>query len=548
MRAMAGDADSPREASGIGRAPAVDLAAARARSRVAKALFGAAATEGTRSGRIGRYEIRSRLGAGGMGVVYEAWDPQLQRAVAIKVLHPSVAADDKARQRLTREARALARLSHPHVIGVYDVGVDDERVFIAMELVDGETLTQWLAREPRPWREALRMLIAAGQGLAAAHDVDLVHRDFKPDNVLIARDGRVRVLDFGLARSTDERHAGPVPASAHSAHPSPREPTDEAFDPTLTDAGAIMGTPLYMSPEQLIDGHAVSRASDQYSFCVAVYEAVYGQRPFAGTSLPSMIANAAAGRLQAPPGDSPIPAPLFAALRRGLAQAPAKRWPSMGALLARLASVERGEAARPSWRGRVWFAAAACLAVVGGTVVWRPALDPPGASAGPPRGRSGPAAEPAAATEGQAEAVVLSAPTNAAATGSEMVTVVRAPDAPMSPRSRERAPALAVSPASVRSDAASGGRKAHVESPATTVAGLRGPSPRRGGGAASRYCHVHEDTYVLLARRARGAAMLRHAGACYACRSETRRARIERIGLACGHYLVCGEVPATQCD
>jgi predicted Ser/Thr protein kinase len=197
--------------------------------------------------RLGRYLVLRVLGEGGMGVVFSAYDEELDRRVAIKVLSTRAAGGTSGRARIRREAQAMARLSHPSVITVHDVGEVDGDVFVAMELVDGETLGAWLARERPKWRRVLEVFAEAGRGLAAAHAAGLVHRDFKPDNVMLGRDGRVRVMDFGLARG-----------SAAEDEPSPGGDAEVArgVDLRLTRSGAVMGTPLYMAPEQ----HALRRA------------------------------------------------------------------------------------------------------------------------------------------------------------------------------------------------------------------------------------------------------------------------------------------------
>ncbi len=256
-----------------------------------------------------RYEISALIGAGGMGVVYQAYDVQLQRKVALKVLHSSPSGDaSSAQARLLREARAMAQLSNPNVVHVYDVGAFDDQVFIAMELVEGETLRQWLRRTPRAAPHVAAVLIDAGRGLAAAHGAGLVHRDFKPDNVLIGRDGRARVTDFGVARE---------------------------LSLTETEAGGVVGTPAYMSPEQFL-GKAVDARADQFSFCVAFYESIYGARPFAGVT-PAEIKRAVLAReLQLPDGGDPR---LLAILRRGLSGEPSDRYSGMDTLLADLAAI-----------------------------------------------------------------------------------------------------------------------------------------------------------------------------------------------------------------
>ena len=217
--------------------------------------------------RIGRFVVEASIGEGGMGCVYRAFDPQLQRHVALKLLR---AADRNANARALREAQAMARLAHPHVIAVFDVGEHDGAIFFAMEMVDGMTLRDWIAEGPHPWREVLAKYRPAGEGLAAAHQAGLVHRDFKPANVLIGRDGRVQVTDFGLARGTAAISSDEVPV-AGTTHPS--------TDPRLTQDGVVLGTPPYMAPEQS-RGHDPDPRSDQYAFCVALYEALFGVRPF----------------------------------------------------------------------------------------------------------------------------------------------------------------------------------------------------------------------------------------------------------------------------
>jgi WD40 repeat protein/serine/threonine protein kinase len=265
--------------------------------------------------RIGRYTVRGLLGQGGMGEVYECYDGDLDRRVAVKLLHES-----RDSGRLLREARGLARLSHPNVVAVYEVGEHEGAPFLAMELVDGQTLSRWLVvhrrARPRSWEEILDVLRQAGRGLEAAHAAGLVHRDFKPDNVIVGADGRVRVLDFGLARSAAET-----------------ETLD--FDQTVTRPDAIVGTPRYMALEQW-SGRTSTPATDQYAFCVVAHEALFGVRPFAAEhfwQLPHKISSA---ELEPIPRDSPVPARIYRAIVRGLAGDPAARWPSLGALLSAL--------------------------------------------------------------------------------------------------------------------------------------------------------------------------------------------------------------------
>ena len=276
---------------------------------------------------IGRYIVLRRLGAGGMGVVYAAYDPQLDRKVALKLLRTGMGlGEGEARARLVREAQAIAQLSHPNVVAVYDVGTAASgEVYVAMEFVEGDTLTQWLARWDRPWRELLEIFREAGRGLAAAHAVGLLHRDFKPDNVLVGSDGRVRVTDFGLARSLV---TGPSEDSFVG------RPDLAALRVTLTATGAVMGTPRYMAPEQLRGGD-VGAAADQFGFCVALYEALYGCHPIVGDTAAKMLEEGA--RARPPPDEGTVPAWIAPILLRGLDPHPARRFPSMAALIAELA-------------------------------------------------------------------------------------------------------------------------------------------------------------------------------------------------------------------
>ncbi len=266
------------------------------------------------------FRIEAVLGIGGMGVVYAAHDLRLDRRVAIKV-HHSTSASRTAR--MWREARAMARLSHPNVLAIHEVGWHGRRVFIATELVDGGPLTVWLAR-PRTNAEVLELFAQAADGLAAAHAAGLVHRDFKPDNVLVGNDGRVRVADFGLAcggvsvdDETEPPHLMPAPTA------------------DITKTGAALGTPAYMAPEQLA-GMSVDARADQFSFCVALYEALYGTRPFAGQSVSELAGSLAAGEVRRPSGAHDVPAWVDAVLRRGLSTDPEDRWPSMTELAAAL--------------------------------------------------------------------------------------------------------------------------------------------------------------------------------------------------------------------
>jgi tetratricopeptide (TPR) repeat protein len=342
---------------------------------------------------LGRYLVLDEIGHGGMGVVYAAYDPELDRRVAIKLLRPDGDRDaaETRRARLQREAQAMARLDHPNVITVYDVGTTGEQVFLAMEFVDGGTLKHWLAERARPWREVLAVFVAAARGLAAAHEAGLVHRDFKPDNVLVRKDGAVRVTDFGLARAA--RDEEPVVG--------PSVPSSSALDTKLTRTGAVMGTPAYMAPEQHRGRGADARA-DQFAFCVALHEGIYGEHPFrprVSETTDTLVAGSpdaapqdqlspadalalavVDGRIQPPARDRDAPAWLRRALLRGLSVEPNERWPSMDALIAALTR-DAGASRR---RNLVLAAAVAAAGLGVGVVASRPRPpDPCGAADAP---------------------------------------------------------------------------------------------------------------------------------------------------------------------
>jgi WD40 repeat protein len=306
------------------------LANQLARADLKARLFGAPAE----STRVGRYAVLRRLGAGGMGVVYVAYDEELGRKIALKLVHPGHH-DPDASARSRREAQALARLSHPNVVQVYEVGEYQGQVYLAMEFVPGQTLRAWQAQAPRAWRDLVGMYLQAGRGLAAAHARGLVHRDFKPENVLVGDDDqRPRVLDFGLARVPGlPQEPGDM---SHETSSSDLSSGTDRRDPDarLTTPGAVIGTPAYMAPEQLDGGDADPR-SDIFSFCTALHEALHGVRPYTGdtrTALRAAIARGAPSR----PRAAELPAWLQRVVERGLAPDPGERWPAMDPLLAAL--------------------------------------------------------------------------------------------------------------------------------------------------------------------------------------------------------------------
>jgi serine/threonine protein kinase/tetratricopeptide (TPR) repeat protein len=366
---------------------------------------------------VGRYVLLDAIGEGGMGIVYKAYDPELERPVALKLVHArgkDASSASVQRDRLLREAKALARLSHPNVLAVYDVGTFGEDVFIATEFIEGRTLGGWLRDAKRSQSEVLRAFLAAGEGLAAAHRAGLVHRDFKPANVIVGKDGRVRVLDFGLARAglVDDASQGSMPieraeakalpdeATAPTRVPGAARPPDLArsietsaaapatsapitsaasIDPTpttqssssprsllespLTEVGQIVGTPRFMAPEQHL-GLAVDARSDQFSFCVTLYDALYGELPFEGLR-EKYEENLSRGDVRPPPPKSDVPRHLRAILLRGLEVFPADRYASMDDLLADLRRDPRASRRR-------WLAiGAASMAVVAGALALR---------------------------------------------------------------------------------------------------------------------------------------------------------------------------------
>jgi tetratricopeptide (TPR) repeat protein/predicted Ser/Thr protein kinase len=335
--------------------------------------------------RIGRFLPLKVLGQGGMGVVYAAYDADLDRKVALKLLRVIGAGTDleDGRTRLLREAQAMARISHPNVIPVFEAGPWEGQVYVAMELVDGGTLHDWVQEQPRTWREVVEKYLAAGRGLAAAHAAGLVHRDFKPSNVLVSRDGRVFVTDFGLARAVDE---APRPAGGDPV-PVPPPGASQPLYEQLTLSGMVIGTPAYMPPEQF-RGEAVDARSDQFSFCAALYRTLYGQRPFDPLQLSKVAAALAPkdpptpGRtvsleqpsaeppalIQEPPRDAKVPTWVRRIVMKGLSLEPGGRFASMEALLEALSQEQRLSRRRKQLG--MGAALAAALGAVGAGTWW----------------------------------------------------------------------------------------------------------------------------------------------------------------------------------
>ncbi|MBL4686589.1 MAG: protein kinase, partial [Nannocystaceae bacterium] len=299
---------------------------------------------------VHRYQVRRLLGTGGAGQVYAAFDPDLDREVALKIINAYggvTARDTSGAQRLVREARAMASLSHPNVAEVHHVGRVDDGVFIAMELLPGGTLTEWLLDSPRSWQAVLDKFVAAGRGLSHAHAAGIVHRDFKPDNVLLTADGEPRVLDFGLARREDRPRHSESTAAETLQSAAVQDALLSAPDPSLepiSGASSLLGTPAYMAPEQHL-GAVVDARADQFGFAVALYEGLFGRRPYQARAVAELALAVTTGEPEPPPDDRPVPRRIWRVLRRALARQPNDRWPDMSSMLAAL-TVDRRPARR----------------------------------------------------------------------------------------------------------------------------------------------------------------------------------------------------------
>ena len=312
---------------------------ARVLAHVMTGLFGADAAEPVR---IGRFVVLRRLGAGAMGEVYAAYDGELDRKVAIKLLRARPDAEH-LRARLRREAQAIAKLAHPNVVPVFEVGDDADRLFLVMEMVEGTTLRGWLREVSRTRDAMLDVFEQAGRGLVAAHSAGIVHRDLKPDNILVGNDGRVRLVDFGLARAEPNERAASASTSA-------------------THDSTVAGTPRYMAPEQFL-GTRIDHRADQFAFCVSLYEALYGVPPFDGSSITIVASKVLAGQIDPAPQDHDVPFAIARLLRRGLARDPEQRFGDMQSLLDELRSA-RGAPRRRALAIVVGLVAAGALAFV----------------------------------------------------------------------------------------------------------------------------------------------------------------------------------------
>ncbi|HVH99774.1 MAG TPA: serine/threonine-protein kinase [Enhygromyxa sp.] len=317
---------------------------------------------------IDRFVVLSIIGEGGLGRVYAAYDPELDRQIALKLLkRASGPSDEHEVARVRREAQALAKITHPNVVTVYDVGQHEGRLYLAMEFVSGQTLRSWVQSRRPAWREIVEAFVAAGHGLLAVHEAGLVHRDVKPDNIMIGDDGRVRVMDFGLAREGHDLLATTSP-----------NPVELRGSTTLTRTGAVAGTPAYMAPEQHL-GRPFDARTDQFALCVSLWEMLYAERPFAGDNLAALAFNVTQGERRSAPSDSPVPGWVRRAIERGLALDPASRYPSLAELLHALRH-------DPSARRRRALLAVAGVALLGTSIAWL-------WSAGPTREQASPCAQ-----------------------------------------------------------------------------------------------------------------------------------------------------------
>ncbi len=308
---------------------------------------------------LGRLEVGEILGQGAFGVVVSAYDPDLKRKLAIKLLKPEVFESKSGRdahKRLLREARAMAKISHANVVTVHDIGTVDGQVYIAMEFVEGGNLGQWLRAKDRSWQEILGVFVQAGRGLAAAHREGLVHRDFKPDNVLVNKSDEVRVADFGLVSISEKRGEALASAQENVGR------SMSSGDLDLTRAGSVMGTALYMAPEQHL-GDEVTPASDQFSFCVALYSAFYKRGPFPCRNYKELRKAVINGEVLSVPTSSSVPKWLQLIILKGLSVTADDRYRSMPALLEALCS---DPSIRTRRRIKLAGAGVACAAVLAG--------------------------------------------------------------------------------------------------------------------------------------------------------------------------------------
>lgn|GEM_PF-2845171 len=518
------DADDPLRSA----TPEVDdVEARRARAAIESRLFSGP----TKRVKVGRYRVERKLGAGGMGVVYRAHDPELARDVALKLMNTASVSDEeagRARGRLVREARAMAKLAHPNVIHVYDVGAVDDGVFIAMELVDGDPLSKWVERERPGWRDTLRCYLDAGEGLAAAHEAGIVHRDFKPENVMLGADGRVRVGDFGLA-------GGPGSETGRYDLPpgdSGRASVDQGtVSSSLTRTGALLGTPKYMAPEQEAGLSATAR-SDQFGFCVALYESLYGHPPFEGETVARyrQAVNEEAVRV---PESTEVPKWVFELLRQGLRRDPVERHPSMRVLLDALRSrLTALTEPRPRKRRLIWLVV---LGVAAGAIGTGLAMRPD----------ENPAESPQTVAAASPE---LERPgTKPAETDEDPASAEPTPPPPTPPGALEAVPPHPEVEPEVEPPTAEETPVEAPTDPPEAESSAAGKAQRKRGMA----CFYKEDKRSFIRASRRKASAFEHQGTCYTCRKAP--GRIETTlsppeGNTCRTSHLCNVSPSDACN
>ena len=372
----------------------------------------------------GRYQLLEPLGAGGMGVVFAAFDAKLRRKVAIKRLRDTEAGApaDRRRARFLREAQLLASLSHPNVLTVHDVGGIDREIYVVTELVDGWPMSRWVCEtEPRPrCRQIIDLYLQVGRGLSAAHQLNVVHRDVKPENILVARNGRVLIGDFGLAG---------LIGSTEGAGEKPGTPA------SLTQTGAVLGTPAYMAPE-LHAGQPSDALSDQSAFCMSLYESLHGRRAFTGASAEEFVAAVRGARLR--PGGDGVPRAIDRVLATGLAAEPGRRYRSIDALLGELARVRDRRPTRPALLAGVAATILGALALV--AVLRHPRTPPVAPRIESARHASAVPAVPAVAIPASPPQTPRSPPTEGTRQDPARVTVALSPTVRLPAPRRRRAP------------------------------------------------------------------------------------------------------------
>lgn len=485
---------------------------------------------------IHRYEVRALIGSGAMGRVFEAYDPKLARPLAIKVLHPGYSGEAKARARIVREAQSLARLSHPNVIQVYDVGDSEVGFFIAMEWVLGKTLRE-VVRTSRPdqWGTIMQHFLDAGEGLAAAHNANLVHRDFKPENVIVGHDQRVRVLDFGLARPSGP---GSIPRAEKEA--LAQSLSGERKQMGLTQTGAMIGTPVYMAPE-LYKGSTADAKSDQFAYCVALYDALYRQRPFDGNNVESYAKAVIAGELSTPPANPELQCPesLLAILQKGLSVEPEQRYATMAELLTALreAIAVRVPAQRRRRRNFAVLLGACLLTAVVVSQVPGGQIEQWWGEMMGSNDRGGEGADPRTLV-GKAQAQDPSGTWGAGA-GSE---------------SKQETQRAGTMPAEKDADNTGTALPENAGNPPSDDPKAKPPkkSKKKAGGEFRRsgWCSLHEDTYRLLRRDRRRKSRFRsRSGRCFSCRVEARASRTQQFHPRdCQGYQLCGPTKDADCS